>query len=292
MTSAQLAQMLVRRTPWGAPSELPIADQSALVNCMDQAFQAWYENANATHVALPQNRQLRGQITLSATVTDGSTAIELISPPSWIATEGIGSTVRIGSDPRYNRLLSLTSLQMPYSGGSGIVSVVMNHDCGQLGGDTVSVCSNVNIHYNNHAFPLTNGAIPLQWSGDGYNLGRPERYAIEPISPGSNSTPAMVIRVWPLVTLPAVLTFEMAKHFSLGLPDVLSATPLPFPEDVASGIIYPIALAYAMGEKLLVVDAEDKKDIRENAADARKRIQQRTMNPVTDLQWIGTPASF
>ncbi len=289
MTSVALAQLLIRRTAWATPSEMPAADLNALAVCMNQAFQRWFEKANITHTAQSQTRHLRGQVQLTGTATNGSTAVTLTSPPSWLAAEGIGSTVRLSGDSRYNRLLAIDRLMLPYSGATGTVNIILDHDCGHLGSDSVRTCSEVHVHYNNYAWPLSNGKVPLAWSGEGYK-GRPEVYDIEPLNPGAGAEPAMVLRVWPLVTTPSVLTFTLSKHFSVTLPDLLAPRALPFAEDVASGIIYPIALDFAAGEGLLTkAEPADLARIRANAADAIARIHTRTMNPVSEVEHYSPP---
>ena len=292
MTSQQLASMIVRRTPWKTLSQLPMGDANALCASINQALQVWFEKANATHTALQQSAQLHASGQYEVGVTGGSAAVTFTAPPPWLST-ATGSTLQISGDGRWNRLMSAGTLLHPYAGASGTAMMTLYHDCAPLGSDTISVCSHVKILRSSSEIDLPNWEIPTWWlwEGNNHRTGSPDRYQIEPLNPGCNSTPFFVLRVWPMPAADVTLAYRIARHFSLSLADLQTARALPVPEDVASGILLPIALDRAAGQALLTKDTDFKR-VAEDSAAAVARISPRTMAPTTDVQWMGTCYGF
>lgn len=296
MTTLQLAQLIARRTAWKTVTAMPVEDQNALVVAINQGCHVWFQKASGSHTAQPRAADLRGPVVIQGTATNGSTAITLTSPPSWLAAEGLGSSVQVSNDHRWNRLMSLTSLHLPFTGPTGAVTFTVYHDVAPLGGDTVSICSRVKLVrglgvwqerelVNDHIAPSWMWEGSVRWQGD------PTTFAVEPLIPGVNSTPFFVLRVWPVPTHLVSLSFDLARYWSMTMPDLMTPRELPFPEDVANSIVLPIALDRAAGQDLLKVGT----DFRRIAADAQiatDLIYMRTMNPVTDPQWHGTPTGY
>lgn len=233
MTTIQLAQMIARRTPWKTLTALPVEDASALVTAMNQALQVWFDRANATHTARQHGVILRGPVTIQGTATNGSTAITLTSPPAWLATEGLGSSLQVAGDGRWNRLISLTTLLLPYSGPTGAVTFTLHHDVAPLGSGTVSLCGSVRLVRNGPASSereLFNADIP----GCGIDAtlhrtqGDPERWQVEPHNPGTNSIPFFVVRVWPMPVSQAMLAFSTVQQWSATMAEFLACCASPW----------------------------------------------------------------
>jgi len=296
MTTLEIAQMIARRTVWKTVSGLPMEDKNALVVAVNQACHVWAGKANATHIAQPYAADLHGATTIQGTATNGSTTIVLTSPPAWLATEGIGSSIQASGDNRWNRLMSLTSLHLPYQGPTGAVTFTVYHDVVPLGSDTVSVCSLVKLVrglgiWNERHLVNEEIAPSWMWEGSTRWQGDPLIYAVEPLNPGTNSTPFFVMRVWPVPSHVVSLSFNVGRYWSMTLADLVTPRALPFPEDVASDIVFPIALDRAAGQDLLK-PGTDFKRIAADAKTATDLIMPRTMNPVTDPQWMGTPPGY
>ena len=302
MTSLQLASMIARRTPWKTLSQLPMEDAGALCASLNQALQAWFEKASATHTSQLRSAALHGPVKCRANVVNGSSRLQLINPPAWVS-DAIGSALAIGADSRWNRLLTVAAPSVDgqveatalhaYRGMLGEAEVTLYHDCAPLGGETVSVCSNVCVALSTGQREIPSLEIPVSNSLAGGVLcaGAPERYQVEPLNPGVNSKPFFVLRVWPLPSMDVTLHYRVASHFSLSTADLQRAKPLPVPEDVASGILLPIALDHAAGQGLLAKDA-DLQRIAVDAAAAVARIPARTLPPSTAAQWMGTARGF
>lgn len=296
MTTLQIAQMIARRTPWKTVTALQLEDANALVVAINQALQVWHDKANATHIAQQRAATLHGPVQVPGTATQGHTAITFTVEPVWLASDGIGCSVQVSGDPKWNRLMSTTRLLMPYSGPTGDVTLILHHDVAPLGNDTVSVCSNVRLVRGGSTHNeriLQNADVPACWQAAGHVRwqGDPEIYQVESHNPGANSAPFFVLRVWPMPTQELTLAYNVGTHWSMTLADLQTPRDLPLPEDVASGIVLPIALDRAAGQALLVPETDFRR-VQADAAAAEARIYTRTMIPVTDPQWMGTPPGY
>jgi hypothetical protein len=296
MTSLQLAQQIARRTPSKTLTAMPVEDLNALATAINQGLQEWYDKANSTHTSTPIGADINGSITIQGTATNGSKTIVLTSPPAWVATDGIGSSLVVGGDTRWNRLLSLTSLLFPYSGPTGAVTFTLWHDVVPLSDTLVSVGHPVRLIRSAGVFNervLANGHVPPCWQWQGHTRwqGDPVYYDVEPLSTGEHSSPFFVMRVWPVPTRQVTLSFNLVKQWSITLSALSAPVDLPLPEDVASGIILPLALDHAAAADLLKKDTDFKR-IAMDAASARTRIGQRTMHVITEPLPMGTPPGF
>lgn len=288
MTTAQIAQMVARRTQWKTPSEMPTAEKNVLAVCMSRAMQVWVEKASGPYATAPVSLSFRGQITLAATATNGSTAIVITSPPAWLAAEGIGSTVRLSGDPTWNRLQSLTALRMPYTGPTGAVSITLNHDAAPLSKSSTRIIGQVRLHQQGGGERfLVHREIPMPWLAPGANhCGNPDSFDIESTAPAN-----LVLRVWPAVVTPCAVSFHASSHFTATLTDLTDPTPLPVPDDVATGIIYPLTMLYALREGLLL-STVDGKQIVTDGVEAVDSIHQRSRGHVTTPHMMGTRRGF
>jgi hypothetical protein len=282
MTTTQLAMLLCRKTEWGAPSEMPAGDALAMITCMNQAFQLWMEKANAPFVSVPDGRQMLGKLALSLTATAGSRSISL-TPPNWLPLV-LGSHIDLG-DGQPNRILSATQLQRPYLGTTGAVMATVSHDAVGLGSDTVSMCSGVRYVHGRDERPLQNSPLPAHWS-----QGTPTFYDIEPLSPGDGSSPAFVLRIWPFPDQVASLSFSMARHWSAPVNAHLEAVAIPAPDDVVTGILYPISRYLCAGEGLY--KEADLRGLRMAHDEALARIHPRTRSAVIEPGMMGTARGF
>ena len=284
--------MIVRRTPWKTLSQLPMEDANALCTSMNQALQAWFEKANATHTAVQKSVQLHGPARFQAFVEKGSTVLDMTNAPAW-AGDALGATLQLEGDARWNRLNGTGALLHPYAGEDGNVNATLYHDCAALDAATAGVCGHVKIIRSTSEVVLPERDIPLWWlwEGSSHRTGNPDRFQLEPLNPGAGSQPAMVLRVWPMPTADVTLAFSVARHFTLTTADLQAGRVLPVPEDVAGGILFPIALDRAAGQALLVKDT-DLKRVAADAAAAIGRIGPRTMIPTAETQWMGTAYGY
>lgn len=296
MTTIQLAQMIARRTPWKTLTALPAEDANVLVLAMNQALQTWFELANATHVAKLCRTVLHAPVTLTGTAAHDSTEITLEAPPSWVAAEATGSTVKVSGDGRWNQLRSPTRLLLPYQGATGAVTFVLHQDVAPLGGAMVSVAGEVRMMRGDGGRGdrrLRFDDVPPCWLRQGamQGPGEPERCQVESFHPADDGAPAFVLRVWPPPAQDVTLAYPVVRHWTMTLADLLVPRELPVPEDVAAGIVFPLALDRAAGQALLTTET-DVQRVQADAAAAEARIHTRTMIPMTEPAWLGTPAGY
>jgi hypothetical protein len=178
---------------------------------------------------------------------------------------------------------------LPYKGPTGAVTFTINHDAAPVANSSTRIVGQVRLHYagGGERF-LAHGQIPMPWTAPGYNhCGNPERFDIESVASG----PSLVLRVWPTVVVPCAVTFQASTHFTASLTDLVSDTALPVPDDVATGIIYPLAMECAFREGLLLSTVDGKQIVTDGQA-AASRIHTRSRGHVTTPHRAGTPRGF
>ena len=292
MTTIQLAQQIARRTAAKTLTALAVEDLNALATAINAALKDWFQKATMPHVTTPIGADLRGSLTINGTATNGSKTIVLSNAPSWFTTDGIGSSVQVAGDARWNRLMSATELLFPYNGPTGAVEFKVWHDVVPLPDTLLQVGSPVRLIRSAGVFNeriLTNAIVPPVWTFEGHVhwSGDPMYYGIEPINTAAHSTPFFVLRVWPMPTRAVTLAFPIVNVYQITLAALSSPVTLPLPEDVCSTIILPLALDYAAGADLLKKDTDFKR-IAFDAQNARAAIALRTMHVVTEPQAMGT----
>jgi len=288
--------MIARRTEAKTLTAMPVEDLNALATAINAALKDWFSRAGMSHVTTPIGADLRGGLTINGTATNGSKTIALSNAPSWFAESGIGSSVQVSGDMRWNRIMSATELLFPYNGPTGAVEFKVWHDVVPLPNTLLHVGNPVRLIRSAGVFNeriLVNAPVPPIWSFEGHVhwSGDPMNYAIEPINTAANSSPFFVMRVWPMPTRSVTLSFNIVNVYQVTLASLSTAVTLPLAEDVCATIILPLALDYAAAADLLK-KGTDFKRLAIDAASARGEITRRTLHAVTEPQAMGTPPGY
>ena len=292
MTSLQLASMIARRTPWKTVSQLPMEEANALCAALNQALQAWFQRAGASHTASRRSTVLHAPVACLANMITGSRRVDFTSAPDWVS-EAVGATVRLEGDPRWNRIVAPETLLHAWLGDTEEVAVTLYHDCISLPAGVAGVCSPVTAVLPDSEALLPDAPLPA-WSssqGSAHTTGRPERHQIETLDAGPGSCPSFALRVWPMPSTDVTLCYSVVQYFTLSTLDLQAPRVLPVPEDVAAAILLPLALDHAAAQGLLDKDTDTQR-LAADAAAALERIAPRTMLPTTTTQWLGTTPGF
>jgi len=251
MNSMQLAQRAMGIIGMvGDPTSLPADRANTLVGVINSAITRYYVHAPGNRKSSPVTQYLQAPISVSVTLTQGSTAISGFS-----TTDRIGDTLLIGD--RKCVLGIGNSLREPWPLASGTYGATLYDDAIPIYTPLRTIQGSV--IYNEDTRLRFLGESPIR-SDNLYlprRTGHPEFYSVESLGDAVGSGLRAFLRIFPapaeastirfLATLePQVLTISSLQvPVSMYLPDSdIEAFVVPFiASELATGVLWPDKIA-------------------------------------------------
>lgn len=300
MTTVQLAQRLMRNLSISDWSRLPMDAKEEVREAMNLGLDEFVR-------LLPRSRTVRDMPfvieepkTISATVTDGSTTLSIVTGypigAYAAATDLPGRGIVLTGDSKLNRLLSSTQLVEHFLGTAGTVAGTIYGDGIPLGARAEQLAGTptftpANSSQRHH---LTHVEDRSSWSALGtVQTGQPAYWWVDSFGGGDAQATSWLLRLHPLPSARGTLSVPM-KQFpaSVSLTDLhITARSLPVFE-LEEGHLANLCAANLVTCPLWRADV-NKSDVRTKASDSRQAMAARANhNPGGHPNRVGTPPGY
>lgn len=301
MTTIRLAQRLARRTKWLSLHAVPIAELDELVMCLNQACADWYSNVAHVQKSGILTEILHEPASLTVSILDGAKGFSVLgtTPEFLVAdmTQAIGCTVIVGDDPKWNTLLTESTLALPYAGSGGSQSMRVLFNALHLGEDDIQLAGQVEVTKttDKQRFQLTKRTrdeIASRWNGN--ETGIPQHYEVIPIETWEAGDPRFAIRVYPAPATDIVIeTSVQRRPIAFSVTDLIPpGRAIPIAAYEIDNIILPMAAAKLLPAGLLDVTRFDARAVTQEGDAALQRCKAVTAHIDPFPNWIGTPTGF